>query len=108
MKHNAKWAEETVKIKVEYGEFSEAEVILRCRPGGHSVRCSESGESSDPGGFRSGNHSGIQLVFGWFEGFPLWCAPVFWGLMAAGFAFMILEYYFELHQETAVLNQKPE
>jgi len=44
MKHNAKWAEETVKIKVEYGEFSEAEVILRCKPGGHSARCSAPGD----------------------------------------------------------------
>lgn len=49
---------------------------------------------------------GFSLFFGWFEGFPLWCALTFWGLMAFGFAAMILDYYFELHQETALLNQK--
>lgn len=51
---------------------------------------------------------GFSLFFGWFKGFPLWCALVFWGLMAAGFAGMILEYFFELHQETVVLNRKLE
>lgn len=51
---------------------------------------------------------GFSLVFHWFEGFPIWCALVFWGFMAFGFAFMILEYYFELHRETALLNRKLE
>lgn len=51
---------------------------------------------------------GFSLFFGWFEGFPSWCVPVFWGVMAAGFAFMILEYYFELHRETVLLNLKLE
>lgn len=51
---------------------------------------------------------GFSLIFGWFENFPLWCALVFWGLMTAGYAAMILEYYFELHQQTALLNKKLE
>ena len=51
---------------------------------------------------------GFSLFFDWFGGFPIWCPLVFWGLMAAGFAAMIMEYYFELHQETRLLNVKLE
>lgn len=51
---------------------------------------------------------GFSLLFGWFEGFPFWCVLVFWGTMAVGFAAMILNYYFELHQETTLLNLKLE
>lgn len=51
---------------------------------------------------------GFSLFFQWFQGFPAWCAPVFWALMAFGFSFMIMEYSFELHRETTVLNQRLE
>lgn len=48
----------------------------------------------------------FSLVFGWFSAFPLWCAIVFFLVLAVGMLAMLLGYYLDLRRETRMLNQQ--
>lgn len=50
----------------------------------------------------------FSLLFGWFEGFPLWCFLLFLGLPAVGMVALILAHYFDLNRETKQLNRELE
>lgn len=50
----------------------------------------------------------FSLGFNWFNGFPSWCLPLFWICMIIAMAAVLLNLYFELHNETRRLNKQLE
>jgi hypothetical protein len=48
---------------------------------------------------------GFTLLFGWFEGFPAWCAIVFCGVLTVRLAAYLLGLLFDTRHETEKLNE---
>jgi hypothetical protein len=48
---------------------------------------------------------GFSLLFGWFEGYPAWCAAVFCALLIVGLAAYLLGLLFDTRRETEKLNE---
>ncbi|MEA4921428.1 MAG: hypothetical protein VB078_10995 [Clostridiaceae bacterium] len=50
----------------------------------------------------------FSVGFKWFEGFPSWCLPLFMVCMVIAMAAVLLNIYFQLHNETRMLNKQLE